>query len=48
MTRGKWVALAAGIAAVAVLVLNGPAVWRAVAYEEERVAVDVPGVAPKS
>ncbi len=32
MTRGKSVALAVGVAAVAVLVLNGPAVWRVVAY----------------
>ena len=33
MTRGKWVALAVGLAVIAVLVPYGPAVWRAVAYE---------------
>ena len=36
MTRGKWVALAVGLAVIAVLALNGPAVWRVVAYIEER------------
>ena len=34
MTRGKWVALAVGVAVIAVLVSYGPAVWRVVAYEE--------------
>ncbi len=36
MTRGKWVALAVGLAVLAVLVPYGPAVWRAVAYAPER------------
>ena len=36
MTRGKWVALAVGLAVVAVLVSYGPAVWRTVAYVEEQ------------
>ena len=36
MTRGKWVALAVGLAAIAVLVLYGPALWRAVAYDQGR------------
>ena len=34
MTRGKWVALAVGLAVVAVLVPYGPALWRAVAYQQ--------------
>ena len=37
MTRGKWVALAVGLAAIAVLVPYGPALWRAVKYADERV-----------
>ena len=40
MTRGKWVALAVVLAVIAVVVLNGPALWMAVAYDpgvEERV-----------
>ena len=41
MTRGKWVALAVGIAAIAVLVPYGPALWRAVAYVEERDRMDI-------
>ena len=36
MTRGKWVALAVGVAVIAVLVHYGPALWRAVAYVESR------------
>ena len=36
MTRGKWVALAVGLAVVAVLVVNGPALWRSVAYVKEQ------------
>ncbi len=36
MTRAKWVALAVGLVVMAVLVTNGPALWRAVGYEEER------------
>lgn len=35
MTRGKWVALAVGLAVIGVIVLNGPAVWRAVPYSSE-------------
>ena len=34
MTRGKWVALTVGLAVIAVIVLNGPAFWKAVAYEQ--------------
>ena len=37
MTRGKWVALAVGLAVIAVLVAYGPALWRAVVFEESRV-----------
>ena len=36
MTRGKWVALAVGLAALAVLLPYGPALWMAAAYVEER------------
>ena len=36
MTRGKWVALAVGLAVIAVLIPYGPALWWAVAYVEER------------
>ena len=36
MTRGKWVALAVGVAVTAVLVLNAPAVWRVAAYTQAR------------
>ena len=36
MTRGKWVALAVGLAVIVVLIPYGPALWRAVAYVEER------------
>ena len=37
MTRGKWVALAVGLAAVVILVpFFYPPLWRAVAYEKER------------
>ena len=36
MTRGKWVALAVGLAVIAVLVPYGPALWMEWAYEEER------------
>ncbi len=32
MTRGKWVALVVGVAAITVVVPYGPAVWMAVAY----------------
>ena len=37
MTRGKWVALAVGLAVIAVLVHYGPAMWRAVRYQKVRV-----------
>ena len=37
MTRGQWVALGGVVAAIAVLIPYGPAVWRAVAYVEERI-----------
>ena len=36
MTRGKWVALAVLLAVIALIIPNGPAVWRVVAYVEER------------
>ena len=42
MTRGKWVAMAVGVAVIAVLVPYGPELWMAVAYtgaREELVAV---------
>ncbi len=35
MTRGKWVALVVGLAAVAVAVPYGPALWMAVAYDRQ-------------
>ena len=37
MTRGKWAALAVGIAVIAILVPFFPALWRGVAYVEERI-----------
>ena len=37
MTRGRWVAFAVGLAAMAVLVPYGSVLWTAVAYVEERI-----------
>ena len=37
MTRGKWVALAVGVAVMALLVPYGPAMWRVVTYEDRRI-----------
>ena len=36
MTRGKWVALAVGVAVIAVLATLFPSLWRATAYVQER------------